>query len=59
VYAASQAFDVLQGKYDVGQATFVELSNAQIVLLQAEVSKAQADISLALEKTIIDYYIGK
>jgi outer membrane protein len=59
LFAAQQAFEVLNGKYDVGQATFVELSNAQVVLLQAEVSKAQADISLMLQKKIIDYYIGK
>jgi outer membrane protein len=59
LFAAQQAFEVLKGKYDVGQATFVELSNAQVVLLQAEVSKAQADISLMLQKKIIDYYIGK
>jgi outer membrane protein len=59
LFAAKQAFDVIQGKYDVGQATFVELSNAQIVLLQAEVSKARADIGLALQKKIIDYYIGQ
>ncbi len=59
LYAATQAFEVVQGKYNVGQATFVELSNAQIVLLQAQVSKAQADVSLALQKKIIDYYIGQ
>ena len=59
LFAATQAFEVVQGKYDVGQATFVEVSNAQIVLLQAQVSKAQADINLALQKKIIDYYIGK
>lgn len=57
--AAGAAFDVIRGKYDVGQATFIELSNAQIVLLQAEVSKAQADVSLALQKKIIDYYLGQ
>jgi len=56
--AAQQAFEVVQGKYNVGQSTFVELSNAQVVLLQAKVSKAQADISLMLQKKIIDYYIG-
>jgi len=59
MFAASQAFDVVQGRYDVGQATFVEVSNAQIVLLQAQVSKAQADVNLNLQKKIIDYYIGK
>ena len=59
LFAAQQAFDVLEGKYSVGQATFVELSNAQVVLLQAEVSKAQSDVALMLQKKIIDYYIGK
>jgi outer membrane protein len=59
LFAARQAFDVIEGKYNVGTATFIELSNAQVVLLQAEVSKAQADISLMLQKKIIDYYIGK
>ena len=59
LFAAGEAFKVLQGKYDVGQATFVELSTAQAVLLQAEVSKAQSDVNLALQKKIIDYYIGK
>jgi outer membrane protein len=59
LFAAQQAFDVVQGKYNVGQATFVELSNAQVVLLQAEVSKAQADVSMMLQKKIIDFYIGK
>ena len=59
LFAAQQAFEVVQGKYNVGQATFVELSNAQIVLLQAEVSKAQSDIGLMLHKKIIDFYIGK
>ena len=59
LFAAQQAFEVVQGKYNVGQATFVELSNSQIVFLQAEVSKAQADISLMLQKKIIDFYIGR
>jgi outer membrane protein len=59
LFAATQAFDVVQGKYNVGAATFVEVSNAQVVLLQAQVSLAEADVDLALQKKIIDYYIGK
>jgi outer membrane protein len=59
IIAAGQAFEVIQGEYDVGKATFVDLSNAQVVLLQAQVNKAQADVNLALRKKIIDYYIGK
>jgi outer membrane protein len=59
LFAARQAFEVVQGRYNVGQATFVELSNAQIVYLQTEVSKAQASVGVALQKKIIDYYLGK
>jgi outer membrane protein len=59
IISAVQAFDVVQGQYNVGKATFVELSTAQAALLQAQVNKAQADVNLALQKKIIDYYIGK
>ena len=57
--AANSSFNVLQGRYDVGNATFIELSNAQNVLFQAQISKEQAAIGLMLQKRIIDYYIGK
>jgi outer membrane protein len=57
--ASSQAYDVVQGEYNLGRTDFVSLSNAQAVLLQAEVTRAQAGINLALQKKIIDYYIGK
>jgi outer membrane protein len=59
LYAAKQAYQVINGEYDLGRTDFVTLSNAQVTLLQAEVSKAQSDVSLALQKKIIDYYIGK
>jgi outer membrane protein len=58
-FAAGQAFDAVKGRYDIGAANFVELSNAQAVLLQAKVNKAQADIKLSLQRDIIDYYLGK
>ena len=57
--AAGQAYDVISGEYNVGRADFVTLSNSQVALLQAEVNKAQSDVNLALQKKIIDYYIGK
>lgn len=59
LFAASQAFDVVQGQYYVGRTTFVDVSNSQVVLLQAEVNKAQADFNLTLQKKIIYYYIGQ
>ena len=56
--AAQQAFYVIQGQYDVGRTDFVTLSNSQTTLLQAQVNKAQSDVNLALQKKIIDFYIG-
>jgi outer membrane protein len=56
--AAHQSFDVIQERYNVGSSNFIDLSNAQAVLLQAEVSRAQAIIKLSLQKKVIDYYLG-
>lgn len=59
LFAASQAYDAVKGRYDLGAANFVELSNAQAVLLQAKVNRAQAVIKLSLQKNVIDYYLGR
>jgi outer membrane protein len=59
LFAASQAYEVINGEYNVGRADFVTLSNAQVALLQAQVNKAQSDVNLVLQKKIIDYYLGK
>jgi outer membrane protein len=56
--AAHQSFDVIQERYNVGSSNFIDLSNAQAVLLQAEVSRVQAIIKLSLQKKVIDYYLG-
>lgn len=57
--AAHTSFNVLQSRFDLGKATFVELSNAQAVYLQSQVSREQAAINLMLQKITIDYYIGR
>jgi outer membrane protein len=57
--SAGEAFEVIQGEYNVGRSDFISLSNAQVVLLQAQVNKAQSEVNLALQKKIIDFYIGK
>jgi outer membrane protein len=58
IIAAQQGFDVIQGRYSVGSSTFVDISNAQAVLLQAQVSRIQALIKLSLQKKVIDYSLG-
>jgi outer membrane protein len=56
--AAQQSFEVIQEKYNVGSSNFIDLSNAQAVLLQAKVDRAQALVKLSLQKKVIDYYLG-
>ncbi|CAN5464745.1 TolC family protein [soil metagenome] len=56
--AANQAFETLSGRYSVGAANFIELSNAQNNLLLAKQNRAQAGISLFLQKRVIDFYLG-
>ncbi|MCW3128296.1 MAG: outer rane efflux protein, partial [Bacteroidetes bacterium] len=59
LFGASQAYDAIKGRYDLGAANFVELSTAQAVLLQAKVNRTQAIIKLSLQKNVIDYYLGR
>ncbi len=56
--AANQAFETLTARYNVGAANFIELSNAQNNLLLAKQNRAQAAISLYLQKRAIDFYLG-
>jgi outer membrane protein len=56
--AATQAFETISGRYSVGSANFIELANAQNNLLLAKQNRAQAGISLFLQKKVIDFYLG-
>ena len=56
--AANEAYNAVKGRYDIGSANFIEVSNAQAVLLQAGVNKEQAFIKLSLQKKVIDYLVG-
>ena len=58
IIAARQSFEVIQGRYDVGSSNFIDLSNAQAVLLQAKVNQAQALIKLSLQKKVLDFFVG-
>uniref|UniRef100_Q3ARX6 Outer membrane efflux protein, putative n=1 Tax=Chlorobium chlorochromatii (strain CaD3) TaxID=340177 RepID=Q3ARX6_CHLCH len=56
--AASAAFNGIKRKYELGAATFVELSSARAALFNARSSLSQATYSLALQKNILDYVSG-
>jgi outer membrane protein len=56
--AAQEAFDNLTGRYQQGVSDFIDLSNAQLVLLQAKQTAVQASLSIMLQKKVIDFYTG-
>ena len=56
--AAQEAFDNLTGRYQQGVSDFIDLSNAQLVLLQAKQASVQASLSIMLQKRILDFYTG-
>jgi outer membrane protein len=57
--AAQKAFDSMNGRYAIGSANFIELSNAQINLLQSKQNNAQAAIDLYLQEKTLSYYLGE
>lgn len=58
VIAAKQSLDAQQERYRVGVARQTDLSAAQAVYTQAEVSRAQAAYNLILRRRAIDFYHG-
>jgi outer membrane protein len=56
--AAQEAFDAMQGRYDVGLATFVDVESAQTALTRARSLREEALISFALQKAVLRYVTG-
>ncbi|TLU83635.1 MAG: TolC family protein [Chlorobium sp.] len=57
--AARSAFDAVKRKYELGAASFVELSAARATLFNAHSNLSQATYNLALQKNILDFTTGK
>lgn len=56
--AAQKAFEVMQGRYQVGSSSFVDLTTAQAVLVQAEANRAQALIAFQLQTRAMRTALG-
>lgn len=56
--AAQKAFEVMQGRYQVGSANFVDLTTAQAAQVQAEANRAQALIAFALQRRSMQTALG-
>lgn len=58
VEAAQQAFDAVQGRYDVGLASVVDVLTAQTALTQARALREQSLTYMALQKAVLRYAAG-
>jgi outer membrane protein len=57
--AAQKAYEVVDGRYQVGSANFVDLITAQAALVQAESTRAQALIGFQVQDRTIEFAIGE
>ena len=56
--AARSAFNAVRRKYELGAASFVELSTARATLFNAQSNFSQATYNLALQKSVLDFTTG-
>ncbi len=56
--AAQAAFEFETERYNLGVTNFVDYTNANRALVQAQTDKAQAEYRLVFQKILIDYAIG-
>ena len=56
--AAEEAFTAVQGRYDVGLASFIELTTAQGALIDARAQAAAAEVNLVLQASVLRLVVG-
>jgi len=56
--AAQQAFDAVKGRYELGAASFVDLTTAQSTLVQSQTARVQSQTDYILQKKLIEFYSG-
>jgi len=59
VEIAQKSYDISEKMYEVGKATNVELNDAQVALMQAQLTQAQAVYNFIVTKASLDELIGK
>ena len=59
VSIAQKSYDISEKMYEVGKATMVELNDAQVALMQAQLTEAQAIYNFMVTKASLDELIGK
>lgn len=56
--AAQKAFQLESERYNLGVTNFVDYTNANRALVQAQTDKAQAEYILVFQKIVLDYAVG-
>jgi outer membrane protein len=56
--AADMAFSLENERYNLGVTNFVDFTNANRILVQAQTDKAQAEYRLLFQKILLDYAAG-
>ena len=59
VEIAQKSYDISEKMYEVGKATMVELNDAQVSLMQSQLTQAQAIYNFMVTKASLDELIGK
>ena len=59
VEIAQKSYNISEKMYEVGKATIVELNDAQVALMQAQLTQAQAVYNFMVAKASLDELIGK
>ena len=59
VDVAQKSYDISEKMYEVGKTTMVELNDAQVALMQAQLTQAQAIYNFMVAKASLDELIGK
>ena len=59
VDVAQKSYNISEKMYEVGKTTMVELNDAQVALMQAQLTQAQAIYNFMVAKASLDELIGK
>jgi outer membrane protein TolC len=59
VEVAQKSYDISEKMYEVGKATMIELNDAQVSLMQSQLTQAQAVYNFMVAKASLDELIGK
>ncbi len=55
---AKEALDLAQIRYDLGLSSIVELTQAQLAHVNAEIQRATSEYDLDLQRAVLDFHIG-